>query len=95
MYFIHYCTESEKHRGSMGIEWLWCISVYPRDLMADWEKVYHMLLAWDKIKVQNLKCSFLLNAYHFRSIIKSNHLKLETVYIAFLALGERGGVGSS
>lgn len=61
--------------------------VYHHDPVHDWEKVsYHTLLAREKIKIQNLKCRFffcfgffvfffLLNVYHFCSILQSNHLK--------------------
>lgn len=54
--------------------------VYPRDRITDWQlwltaTAQHIWLAWKKIKIEK-QSTFLLSAYHFHTIIKSNIAKL-------------------
>ena len=56
------------------------LAVYHRDCMIDWEPsitrvLQCILLAQEKIKIQNLRYVFLLNVCHFCTIVKSKHCK--------------------
>ena len=76
--------------------------VYPHDYVADWELwvataaqnhkglSYHILSAWEKIKIQNLKYGFYRRHYHFHNILRLQnqslkHCKSGAVYIGFVA----------
>ena len=71
MSFTRYCNKSENLNGYMGNRMIVnVLVVYPCDCMADWElwlaaaAQHHkrvscgILLAWERIKIQNSKCSF-------------------------------------
>ena len=83
MKFIEYCAESEKQNGCMGKEWLWKYWLLTLVITwlsgscgcpASWESNVLHVTSLGKDKNSKFEVWFLLNVFHFGTILKSkNH----------------------